>query len=50
MGFICLPTNITVYEEIESALTVTGIAKVLLEIWNNWELELISMGFAYVLG
>lgn len=50
MGFLCIPYDVTLYESIEGALSVTGAVKVLLEIWNDWEIELISCGFAYCLG
>ena len=51
MGFLCLPTNVTIYANISSALSeMTGFTKILLEIRNNWALESIMLGFAYLLG
>ena len=50
MGFLCLTNNTTIYEKIQSALTITGVTGDLFNIWNNWRFELIFMGFAYVVG
>lgn len=50
MSFLCLPNDAATYESIEDAITVGDIAKIFLEIWNDWQIELIFMAFAYILG
>lgn len=50
MSFLCLPTDSATYESIEDAITVGDVAKIFLEIWNDWQIELIFMAFAYFLG
>lgn len=51
MGFLCLPYNSTLFDEIGPALSgITSVAQIFVELWNNWQFELASMGFAYVLG